>query len=704
MNKKGYCNTGSFLQRDTAFFTSADGLLSDKALCLAADKKTGAVYIGTDEGLNYQKADGSFGSFQCGAVKVLFAAENGCVYFASENTVYSLNDGKISEMQTMPETVAGISGDKDVFLITESAIYKLGKEIFEGYYFTEAPARGVAASNGKIVGFSDRCFMIFAGKRKHWMCVYPDYSTMPAFKINSVTFDKKTGFVWLGTDKGAYIYDNSCGWFGSDELCRLPGEAVNNITFGDKGEVLFSTEAGLCVLKNGSLKYLPATRYSCEEKINDAVMCGSGIWTATDSGVSKITYKPMTLKEKADWYFEQTEKYYIRKPGFVTGVDGIKNGDMSEAKPCITDNDGLWTHLYVGALSYNYAVTKDEKVLEAARRSMKAVAILTKITGKKGFTARAVRFEGDPGYGIGLEEQRDWCEWHKAPDGTTEWLGETSSDEMTGHYFGFCAYYDYCANEEEKAYISEIIRDITDHIIENNYRLCDVDGLPTTWACWDPAELNRNSMWLWEKCVNSLEILTFLKVAYHITGDEKYNDEYMRLGVKEHYFINAAQHKRPDGRLNHIDDNLGFLCSVTLLRLEEDESIRTYFLMGLKHHWEYERVERCAWYNFIYGAFTGEPCDIDTGIRQLQDYPLNFTSFKMFNSKRKNLVYDTEQEYWGEDSQLTEPLNIDERVPCNYDTNIFQADCGNSKSAPSPTSWLLPYWFGRLFGLIEEEE
>ena len=702
-NINGCYKTGKFLQRDTEFFTSENGLNSDKALCLAADK-TGGIYIGTDAGLNYLKADGSFGSFACGAVTSVFASGDGKVYFASDKTVYSFCDGKITELQVLPEAVAGISGDKDVYLITESAIYKLGAEKFEGYYITEAPARGVAASDGKIVGFSDRCFMIFAGKRKHWMCVYPDYSTMPRFKINSVTFDIKTGFIWLGTDKGAFIYDNSCGWFGNGDLCSLPGECVNNISFAPGGEVLFSTEAGLCILKNGTLKYLPATRYSCEENINDAVMCGNAVWTATDSGVSKITFTEMTLRQKADRYFEQTEKYYIRKPGFVTGVYGIKNGDMTDAKPCITDNDGLWTHLYVGALSYCYAVTKDEKVLEAARRSMKAAALLTKITGKKGFTARAVRFEGDPGYGTGLEEQRDWCEWHKASDGTTEWLGETSSDEMTGHFFGFCNYFDYCADDEEKAFIAEIIRDITDHIIENKYRLCDVDGLPTTWACWDPDQLNRNSMWLWEKCINSLEILTFLKVAYHITGDEKYQNEYMRLGVKEHYFINAAQHKRPDGRLNHIDDNLGFLCSATLLRLEEDENIRAYLLMGLKHHWEYERIEHCAWYNFIYGAFTGEPCDIDTGIKQLQDTPLNYTSFKMYNSKRKNLVYDTEQEYWGEDPQLTVPLDIDERVPCNYDTNIFQPDCGNSESAPSPSSWLLPYWFGRLFGLIEEKE
>ena len=264
---------------------------------------------------------------------------------------------------------------------------------------------------------------------------------------------------------------------------------------------------------------MPAKRWACETRLNDAIAVGNVIWTATDSGVTKITEKEMTLKDKADYFFKLTEENYVRTLGYITSVDNIKNGDIKTGKPSITDNDGLWTHTYLGALSYCYAVTKDEKVLEAARRSMKAMGYLTKITGKKGFTARAVRFEGEPGFGTVVK--RDGSEWHPAPNGECEWLGETSSDEMTGHFFGFSLYYDFCANDEEKEYIREILCDIVDHILENNYRLCYIDGLPTTWAIWDPKQLNGNSMWQWEKCINSLDLLTFLDVAYHVSSDEK---------------------------------------------------------------------------------------------------------------------------------------------------------------------------------------
>ena len=703
MERKGYYKSRSFPQRICDFFDGSNGLLADRALCLASGAD-GTVYIGTENGLNYSKSDGGFGSLACGCVQAINAADDGTIYFASGKIVFCVKNGKICELQILDEDVVAIKGKKDIYLITESTLYKLGNPCFEPYFETDRPAMGLACSKGKIVSFSGRCLAIFAGKRKHWMCVYPEHTTMPEFKINTAAFDESLGFLWLGTDKGAYIFDNGCGWYGHNEINCLPNEEINSISFADDGRVILGSEAGLTIISNGAAKHLPATRWACAENINDAIAVGSDVWTATDSGVTKISEKTMTLAEKADYCFELTEKYYIRKPGYATHLGNIANCDISTGKPKITDNDGLWTHTYLAALCYCYAVTKDEKVLEAARRSMKACAYLTKVSGIKGFTARAVRFEDDEGYGIGTEQNVDWCEWHKAPDGTCEWLGETSSDEMTGHFLGFSLYYDLCADNEEKAYIREIITDIADHIIDNGYRLCDIDGLPTTWACWAPSELNGKSMWLWEKCVNSLEILTFLDVAYHMSGDEKYRKEFMRLAIDEHYLINAAQHKKDDARITHIDDNLAFLCSSTILRIEKDSAIRKYLLMGMKHHWDYERTEHCVMWNLIYGAFTDEVCDIDETVKALRDMPIDFINRKIYNAKRKDLVFDTAQEHWGGEKQLIIPLALDEKPMFNYDSNPYIFEGGDNKTAICPSCYLLPYWFGRYYGLIDEGE
>lgn len=698
MNRKGFYKSQKFPQRSCTFFTSENGLVSDKALCLGALSDT--VFVGTDSGLSYTKKDGSFGTFLCGEVSRIHTAGDK-LFFSSGKTVYVYQNGAITELQSFPDEITGISGNDVVYLITSEKIYRFEDGLFNEFFEADLKPQGLSASNGKIVAFSGKVFMIFAGKRKHWQNVFPEHSTMPEFNINSVTFDEKVGYVWVGTDKGVYIFDNNTNWYGHEEINCLPEEIIYNIHFDNNGRAIVSTDAGLVIVANGKSKYLPAKRWSCEEKINDAIAVGDTIWTATDSGVSKITEEEITLEEKAFRYFDMAEEYYIREPGFCTGLRGIKNRDYKTGVPAITDNDGLWTHTYVGSLAYCYAVTKNEKVLEAARRSMNACALLTKITGIKGFTARAVRFEGDPGYGKNLDMQIDGGEWHKAPDGSCEWLGETSSDEMTGHFFGFSAYYDFCADEKEKEFIREIICDIVDHILKHNYRLCDIDGLPTTWACWTPSELNGKNLWMWEKCINSLEILTFLTVAYHVSGDEKYRTEFLHLVRDEHYLLNAAQHKKDDGRVTHIDDNLGFLCTLTILRLEQDPQIRAYLLMGLRHHWEYERDEHSALFNFVFGAFTDDVCDIDEAVKTLRDMPLELTNYEYLNDKRKNLVFDTEQEYWGGGHQLKKALPMDERMPHNYDTNPYPASGGRPTSATGPSCYLLPYWFARYYGLID---
>ena len=122
----------------------------------------------------------------------------------------------------------------------------------------------------------------------------------------------------------------------------------------------------------------------------------------------------------------------------------------------------------------------------------------------------------------------------------------------------------------------------------------------------------------------------------------------------------------------------------------------------MKHHWDYERREKCPFFNLIYGAFTDEICDIDIAIKALRDMTTDFSNRRVLNSKRRNLVYDTEQARWGEDPQLFYPLDYDEKVCYNYDTNPYRTNWGNGRSTCSPSCYLLPYWFGRYYGLIEE--
>ena len=153
MKRKGNYVSGSFPQRKCEFFTAESGLISSKALCLACTGD-GTVYIGTDCGLSYTKADGSFGSFACPPVESIFAAKDGRVFFSCGKTLYIVENGSISEMQSFEDEIVGISGEDRVFLMTPPMLYVLDGGEFVPYLDTEMPAKGLSCGCGRIVSFS----------------------------------------------------------------------------------------------------------------------------------------------------------------------------------------------------------------------------------------------------------------------------------------------------------------------------------------------------------------------------------------------------------------------------------------------------------------------------------------------------------------------------------------------------------------------
>lgn len=62
----------------------------------------------------------------------------------------------------------------------------------------------------------------------------------------------------------------------------------------------------------------------------------------------------------------------------------------------------------------------------------------------------------------------------------------------------------------------------TGHIVSNGYKLIDVTGEPTRWGVWSPDQLNLNQSWADEHGLNSLQMLTFLLSAYHVTKNYSY--------------------------------------------------------------------------------------------------------------------------------------------------------------------------------------
>lgn len=693
MNNHVY-RTGSFLQKRIARFP-----LKGEIKSIVADSEgrlyalaDGFVYLHTGNG--FKKAN------SLSRVQLLKFCCGSCLA-ATDNSVFELTDGKARQLACFDEEITAIGGGSKFLVLTEKALYSEIDGVFERIQFTEGKCLFLAEQNGRTAVATADSVHRLEGKRNSWRCIFPIHSTMPKLSINCIEFDK-TGMLWIGADEGLWIYDYKNGWYSHKQLPCLPQEKVFDISFGAGGVVLCGTQAGAVLIRNGRAKYLPATRYAYSSEVISVAIHGENtFFIASNGGVVEVKEIEMTLKEKAEYFFTETEKYFPRKDGFVSDIGGIVDDDIATGTPRITDNDGLWTQSYITALSMAYAVEKDERLLKAARRCKDAMLVLTRAPEIPGFTARAVRYPDEKGWGEGLLTLKEGDEWHRSSNGAYEWLGETSSDEMTGHYMGFSMYYDLCADEAEKKEIAEAVKAITDHILEHNGYLCDFDGKPTTWACWNPDALNNDSMWVWEKGVNSLEMLCFLKVTYHMTGDEKYNNLYLERIQNDRFLINAAYHKREDGHRCHIDDNLAMCASLALLRLEKEPTIRRFLLMGLETHWQYERIEDNPFYNILHSAFTGNPSDIDSSVRVLEDYSLDMIDYYMINSSRLGLTVDEDAMRWSDTPQFTRPLAIDERPMSRLCNEPFKTEGCCKGRAESGMSYLFMYWLGRFFGIIE---
>ena len=721
--KKPTLNFGQFTQYDKVFITEENGIDLSKALSVAFEGET--LYIADGESLAVY-TDGKIKKSQAKVSKLF--TRNSRLFAAVGNSLAEIKKGKISKLADFDAPVVDISValDNSIWLITETELFLMENDEFtkimdvaEGTVCLAALDNKAKYSETVYIGSTVEGLLSMKGKRRHWAELLPNVTGVLSQSINCISIDA-LGHLWVGTDNGLNIYDGKSYWFNGNDFYSVPTGSFNDMFFAADGKKYFATNTGLITLIEGKISYYSFGPWLMHPTVTKlAVSDGGAIAAVTPRGISLITHKDMTLEEKANHYDEMAVKYFTRNEGYQ--VDRIlrKYGDLESGWLPNSDNDGLFTGLYCASQCFRYAVTGDKKAKENAKRAVDAMIILTEITGKSGFTARATRHSHEENFLTGVRE-----EWHVCEDNPEmEWLGETSSDEMTGHYFAYGIYYDLVADKKEKEKIADVVRKITDHILENNFHLCDVDGVPTTWANWEPELLNNDDRWFYERGTNSLEILSFLKTTYHVTGDEKYNEVFNMLIKKYHYAMNCIQYKVEDGHVAHIDDQLDFINIYPLLVYTDSEAQKEIFKMGLTHHWQYERVERSPFFNIVYGSTTNNYCDIENAAKSLSEMNLDLIRWPVFNSYRKDIVWDTEQEEMGIPAQLKYPVEYSSRVLVNYDGNQFVCDSGaeefveinskvvnrtatlpgtgdNGTRAMMPYNYLLPYWMGRYHGLL----
>ncbi len=377
----------------------------------------------------------------------------------------------------------------------------------------------------------------------------------------------------------------------------------------------------------------------------------------------------------------------------------------SPAHPDLTFNmpdNAYMTGIVCGAKAMKYAVTRDPADRSAVSDALKALNLLSTISGKKGLLVRSAWPIDKP-----LD---DAAKWHESADGKYHWLGDVSSDQMTGVVFGYALAYDLAANEEEKKTIAKNTTDLVDHVMENGMHIIDIDGKPTRFGNYAPQFVR-----LFEK-MNALLWLQHLKVAHHVTGDPRLESEYRRFATQEGYAeLTVDARSSFLGRVNFSDDVLLFLAYYPLLKYETDPALRELYLKSLRQTWlgagktPGAKAQGNPFYAFVARELLGDDSGVAAGINALKWFPLDIKwNRNTIAAYEKEFGFTFDPAPRSPEPKAGEAIPLDRRVKdwSVWVQDPFRAPGDRTKDFAlefNGHDYLVAYWMGRQAGVITPE-
>ncbi len=754
----GGIRINSFFNDERTFYSTENGLPDNDTQAVTVTQK-GTVYAGTKKGLAQLK-DGKFlliPGVTSSITQLVSSGED--VYFSNGNEVSQLEKGQVSKLFAFSDlgndknSVYSLKFDQKLGLLigTSHGLFQWnGTELISGLnhdsHLRSNPIHDISVSSaGEIALGTDRGLITISPDKK-FRVIYPsDKNYSWSLKnVRGVSYDSK-GRLWFASQHGVGVREGK-NWTIYTGKEGLPYDDLTALVTTGDGMVWFGTKIGAIRLENKRWHFRQGLRWLPADHVRDIAVGNSGdAWFATEKGIGVIRRRKLTLSEKAKYFEDEIDRHHRRTPyGYVLEATLTNPGDKSKSTRHDSDNDGLWTSMYGAAECFAYAATKDPKAKERANKVMKAIGFLSEVTqggehpAPYGFPARTIlpvsgrnpndhdnrahdekrRKEEDPLWKVLVPR------WPVSADGKWYWKTDTSSDELDGHYFFYGLYHDLVAETpQEKEYIKKVTARVTDHLIKHNFSLVDHDGKPTRWARFGPKELNTGLEYApGLRGLNSIALLSYIKVAFHVTGDQKYQDAYMHL-IKDHQYDTNTHYPKwqvGPGTGNQSDDEMAFMCFYGLFNYETDPILRKHFLYGFVPYWKLEEPELCPLFNYSFAACfdgldiikmkTPQSC-LDDALSTLVDFPLDRIHWGYKNSHRNDLV-----KLWVAFPRFAnwkhprghkpegKVIPINERFVNHWNNENWRLDDGgNPKNLSCGTSFLLPYYMGLYHGFIIDE-
>jgi hypothetical protein len=653
------------------------------------------------------EADNSYRFMKDKKVAAVISYQQQFVYLTDSEVLSNAWAGTLFSKHTLPNASLFVGGKDFDFLISDGKSLQLIKDS-QNLWSGKLPDDEI---QDLVYQKNVNQFWILGKKSLYLFSVAAKKLTKALEGTNFTSFDitHKETQITIGTTDGYMTFNMASGKQVGPIQKKLP---VTNITAVKEinGKIWFGSDQGAFALRSdGKFDYYYGERWLAGNQVTDIAQGPkNSVLLLSKKGLGQIVFKNMTLEEKAMLFEDQVRARHIRN-GFNATLVGINHGNLSTGFMEDSDNDGLWTSMYLGGEIFRYSATKDPEALRNCRESLDAMERLYSVTGIAGFPARSFERSGH------MRELHDLDRWQHSPEKEWDWKSTTSSDEVIGHIFAFGAMAELVDDPGMKKRAIALIDTVMSHIVKNDMYLIDYDGKPTLWGKWHPDYVNSFPKNVGDRKLNSSNIVGMLQTAYHFTKKEKYKKKAFELMTKYGYLENmmrpmsvigkapedADEHSKhmSDG-WNHSDDEMYFVGYWGLYRYAFNDTLKAKYKESIIDHWQAERPEKEGAWN-IFTALTGtKEFDLNEAVWYLQEHPVDLIDWVIKNSHRKDIEM-VEPNFRKQTTKVVLPP--DERPVQRHNANMFNLDRNGGNGASEHSAgdiWLLPYWMGRYLGVI----
>lgn len=343
--------------------------------------------------------------------------------------------------------------------------------------------------------------------------------------------------------------------------------------------------------------------------------------------------------------------------------------------------EGFWARTY----SFKDEIPSYDGYIYWSMNSDKtATGVSTRSTDNPGYLLNGEQLRGVKVDASGSVPQRLWNDLIGSGYDVSDivYKGDTSADEIIGHLFLYKLAYDILGAEDEE--IAQLIRTTMEkfaqHLVDNGYALCDGTGQPTTWGKFSRTYLHNGQV-MGGAPLQSIVLLCAFKLAAYVTGEQKWEDEYMMAALDpayeyaklatqewERYSLSILEYVagvskplawllRPLAKtelfkviyrliLNYSDEEMAMLAYYLLFQMESDEELLGYYREGLNDWWySMSFSENPLWYYIYQLAYPNEEKTdaygnslVETAAWSLSRHPVETVCYLASNDNRDDIA------------------------------------------------------------------